>query len=147
MTRFFNGTVYAEIEMQNWNGNGYEPDWSADFLQNYLGSYDDESDTYIVDDITDVCKTAVDYASRSGEYAYDPADENESVSVRVGHSLDNLYSIRNAEHMAFDSQGRHATGREVLGYSAAGTITWLTEYVGDDTEDLPLTEWVDWDRE
>ena len=43
--------------------------------------------------------------------------------------------------MPFDSNGRHATGREYLDWNAAGTrMVWHDEYEGDATEDLPETE-------
>lgn len=49
--------------------------------------------------------------------------------------------IRNIDgSMPFDSNGRHATGREVWAKAAAGNWTWTVEYEGDDTEDLPETE-------
>lgn len=48
--------------------------------------------------------------------------------------------IRNCITMPFDKDGRHATGREYLGTSAAGTVCWCTEYEGDETESLPTTE-------
>ena len=42
--------------------------------------------------------------------------------------------------MPFDSNGRHATGREVWQQAAAGNWCWMPEFEGDDTEDLPETE-------
>lgn len=47
----------------------------------------------------------------------------------------------NWNNIAFDSEGRHATGREVLTLSASGTNwTWMPEYEGDSTCDLPETD-------
>ena len=54
--------------------------------------------------------------------------------------------------MPYDSNGRHATGREVWSQAAAGNWCWMPEYEGDDTVDLPETEtqreydarWLDW---
>jgi len=42
--------------------------------------------------------------------------------------------------MPFDRDGVHATGREVLRESPAGTLVWYPEYEDDDTWDDPVTE-------
>lgn len=52
------GKKMAEITIQRWNGNGYDPDWSQDYFD--AGSLRQTEDgAYIVDDV-DYC---VDFAA------------------------------------------------------------------------------------
>ena len=48
------GKKTVEIRMMVWEGNGYSPDWSADFFDAGGLPYDDEKDVYTVDDV-DYC--------------------------------------------------------------------------------------------
>lgn len=52
-----------------------------------------------------------------------------------------VLGIRYCLEMPFDSEGRHATGREILTYSSANTLAWVNEYEDwEDTINLPNTE-------
>lgn len=55
MTRLIDGRKTAEITMHTWEeGNGYTPDWSADFFETGLLIYDEETEAYWVNDV-DYC--------------------------------------------------------------------------------------------
>lgn len=52
-----------------------------------------------------------------------------------------VLGIRYCLEMPFDSEGRHATGREILTYAPAGNLAWEAEYEDwEDTINLPNTE-------
>lgn len=48
------GTKTVEIKIQRWNGSGYDPDWSIDYFGAGSLPYDEETDTYRVEDV-DYC--------------------------------------------------------------------------------------------
>ena len=48
------GKKTVSIEIRRWNGSGYDPDWSADYFCAGSLPYDEESDTYTVEDV-DYC--------------------------------------------------------------------------------------------
>lgn len=48
------GKKTVEIKIQRWNGSGYDPDWSRDYFTAGSLPYDEETDTYTVEDI-DYC--------------------------------------------------------------------------------------------
>lgn len=45
------GKKTVEIKIQRWNGSGYDPDWSADYFNAGSLPYDEETDTYTVEDV------------------------------------------------------------------------------------------------
>ena len=51
-----------------------------------------------------------------------------------------VLAIRYCLEMPFDSEDRHATGREILTYAPAGNLAWENEYEDWDTVNLPNTE-------
>ena len=51
-----------------------------------------------------------------------------------------VLAIRYCLEMPFDSESRHATGREILTYAPAGNLAWENEYEDWDTVNLPNTE-------
>jgi len=51
-----------------------------------------------------------------------------------------VLAIRFCLEMPFDSEGRHATGREILTYAPAGNLAWENEYEDWATVDMPNTE-------
>lgn len=57
------GKKTVEIEIRRWNGSGYDPDWSADYFQAGSLPYDEEHETYTVDDV-DYC---IEMANSAGE--------------------------------------------------------------------------------
>lgn len=52
------GSKTVEIMIKRWEGNGYGPDWSSDYFEAGSLPYDEETDTYRVDDV-DYC---IDFA-------------------------------------------------------------------------------------
>lgn len=87
MTRLTNGTKTIEITLTTWTGNGYEPDWSADFFSVGSLPYNDELDAYVVDDVDYCVEQANDWASAIGDfrddrdYLDDEAIDNRTVFV------------------------------------------------------------------
>lgn len=67
MTRFIDKNGTAEIEMKVWNGNGYDPDWSADYFNVCSLEYDAEADAYKVDDIDYLVDQALDWKYNTGD--------------------------------------------------------------------------------
>lgn len=57
------GKKTVEIEIRRWNGSGYDPDWCADYFQAGSLPYDEENETYTVDDV-DYC---IEMANSTGE--------------------------------------------------------------------------------
>lgn len=53
------GKKTVEIEIREWNGTGWNPDWSEDYFIAGSLPYDEETETYIVADV-DYC---IDYAT------------------------------------------------------------------------------------
>ena len=52
------GKKTVEIRIQRWNGSGYDPDWSADYFNAGTLPYDEETDTYTVEDVNYCIETA-----------------------------------------------------------------------------------------
>lgn len=73
------GKRTIEIKLQRWNGTGYDPDMSNEFFEAGSLPYDEEHDTYIVDDV-DYC---IDYANdwKDGKGDFDDADITHVVFV------------------------------------------------------------------
>lgn len=76
------GTKTVEIRIQKWNGSGYDPDWSADFFEAGCLPYDEETDTYTVDDV-DYCIDMAQTEARMtvNEDGEDVVDEDMMVFV------------------------------------------------------------------
>lgn len=68
MIRLIDRNRTAEITMQEWNGNQYTPDFSADFFE---APYDVESDTYIVADVDYCIDMAIDWKHSRGDFMQD----------------------------------------------------------------------------
>ena len=52
------GKKTAEINIQRWNGSGDDPDWSADYFNAGSLPYDEETDTYTVENVDYCIETA-----------------------------------------------------------------------------------------
>lgn len=59
------GKKNVEIKIQRWNGNGYDPDWSIDYFNAGSLPYDEETDTYKVEDV-DYCIETANKANEDG---------------------------------------------------------------------------------
>ena len=67
------GKKTVEIRIQRWNGSGYDPDWSADYFNAGTLPYDEETDTYTVEDVNYCIETpnAASQHGASGKYDED----------------------------------------------------------------------------
>ena len=45
------GKKTVKIEIKRWNGSGYDPDWSNDYFVSATLPYNEETDTYTVEDV------------------------------------------------------------------------------------------------
>lgn len=76
------GSRTVEIRIQRWNGSGYDPDWSVDFFEAGSLPYDEETDTYTVEDV-DYCINMAQTEARmiTNEDGEDVVDEDMMVFV------------------------------------------------------------------
>ena len=76
------GSRTVEIRIQRWNGSGYDPDWSIDFFVAGSLPYDEETDTYTVEDV-DYCINMAQTEARmtTNEDGEDVVDEDMMVFV------------------------------------------------------------------
>ena len=85
MTRLTDGKKTVEITINNWTGDGYTPDWSADFFDAGCLHYNEELDAYQVEDVDYCVDQAQDWKNNAGDYIDYDADpeevENRNVDV------------------------------------------------------------------
>lgn len=78
------GKRTVEITIQEWNGEEWEPDWSADFF-NAGKLADDETGASIVEDVDYCIEQAMDWKYSRGDFAdegyVDPEDRLVKVTV------------------------------------------------------------------
>lgn len=70
------GKKTVEIKIQRWNGSCYGPDWSADYFDAGSLPYNEDTDTYTVDDV-DYCidmANAADEEGACGKYDLDSGE-------------------------------------------------------------------------
>jgi len=85
MTKLFDGKRMVGIEMQNWTGSGYTPDWSNDFFEVGGLERNEELDAYIVEDV-DYCIEQAKAWEDGTDYTdpeWDTPEEIESRCVTV----------------------------------------------------------------
>lgn len=70
------GKKTVDIKIQRWNGSGYDPDWSTDYFNAGSLPYDEETDTYTVEDV-DYCIEITSEANEDG--ACGMYDENSNL--------------------------------------------------------------------
>lgn len=94
------GRQLADVELKEWNGEQWTPDWSNDFYDNPDG-YDCELDAIIVRDVNYCIEQAEDWKNRRGDFIdemlYTPEEEQCERKVDV----DILLSEDSAELTAF----------------------------------------------
>lgn len=78
------GRKTVEIRMMIWEGSGYSPDWSIDFFNAGSLPYDDEKDTYTVEDVDYCIEQAYDWRDSKGDFSDDTPNENNTVFVNEG---------------------------------------------------------------
>ncbi len=83
MTKLYDGTKTAEITMTEWNGHGYDPDWSADFYDVGLLPYDEERGAFIVDDVDYCLDQADDWKNGDGDFSDDEDTEDREVYYTI----------------------------------------------------------------
>lgn len=75
------GKKTVEIRMMIWEGNGYSPDWSLDFFEAGGLPYNDETDTYTVQDVDYCIEQAYDWRDSKGDFQSEEPNENNAVFV------------------------------------------------------------------
>lgn len=69
MGKYTDGKKTVKIEMRDWENGGFLPDWEADFFNNGCLEYDEETDTFKVDDVDYLIEQALDYKYSVGDFA------------------------------------------------------------------------------
>lgn len=72
------GKKTVEIRIQRWNGSGYDPDWSNDYFTAGALPYNEDTDTYTVDNV-DYCIDAANSADEEGACCTYDAEAGEFV--------------------------------------------------------------------
>lgn len=72
------GKKTVEIRIQRWNGSGYDPDWSNDYFTAGALPYNEDTDTYTVDNV-DYCIDAANSADEEGAYCTYDVESGEFV--------------------------------------------------------------------
>lgn len=72
------GKKTVEIKIQRWNGSGYDPDWSNDYFTAGALPYNEDTDTYTVDNV-DYCIDAANSADEDGACCTYDAEAGEFV--------------------------------------------------------------------
>ena len=72
------GKKTVEIRIQRWNGSGYDPDWSNDYFTAGALPYNEDTDTYTVDNV-DYCIDAANSADEEGACCMYDAEAGEFV--------------------------------------------------------------------
>lgn len=75
------GKKTVDIRMMTWTGSGYSPDWSLDFFEAGSLPYNDQTDTYTVQDVDYCIEQARDWQHSEGDYRDDTPNENNCVWV------------------------------------------------------------------
>ena len=72
------GKKTVEIRIQRWNGSGYDPGWSIDYFTAGALPYNEDTDTYTVDNV-DYCIDAENSADEEGACCTYDAEAGEFV--------------------------------------------------------------------
>lgn len=75
------GKKTVSIRMMVREGSGYSPDWSQDFFDAGSLPYDDETDTYTVEDVDYCIEQAMEWKETNTGFLGDIATENNAVFV------------------------------------------------------------------
>lgn len=65
------GKRTVDIEMAEWDGNGWTPDWSNDFFEAGTLKYNEEKDAYIVPNVDYCIEQANDWKNADGDFSGD----------------------------------------------------------------------------
>ena len=80
--KLYDGKKMVNIEMNNWTGNGYTPDWSIDFFEAGNLEYDEDLESYIVEDVAYCIEQAMDWKNADGDF-YEPDTDTSNRNVDV----------------------------------------------------------------
>ena len=80
--KLFDGNRMVAIEMQTWNGTGFNPDWSEDFFEAGGLPYNENIDAYTVPDVSYCIEQAEDWRTGQGDF-YDPDADTDNNYVFV----------------------------------------------------------------
>lgn len=84
------GKKIAEITMQEWNGKEWGLDWSLDFFEAGKLPYNEEADTYIVENVDYCIEQAFDWEECEGDFADDGGADPENRKVEISKIRCNL---------------------------------------------------------
>jgi hypothetical protein len=79
--RITDGKKTVDIKMTVWNGTGYGPEWTADFIEAGSLPYDESTDTYTVDDVDYIIDQACDWKNSTGDFRDDVPNPNNAVLI------------------------------------------------------------------
>lgn len=77
------GKKIAEITMQEFDGNRWGLDWSMDFFNAGKLPYDEETDTYTVEDVNYCIEQANDWEMCEGDFSDDEGADTQNRWVDV----------------------------------------------------------------
>jgi hypothetical protein len=75
------GKKTVDIKLVIWEGTQYSPEWTADFLDAGGLPYDEETETYTVQDVDYVIDQAMDWKNSEGDFRDDVPNPNNEVIV------------------------------------------------------------------
>ena len=152
--RLYDGKKMVNIEMNNWTGNGYTPDWSQDFFESGKLDYSEYLDAYKVEDVDYCIEQAMDWKNADGDFYEpdtDPVDRCvtvEEISTRAWYSvrysggmdewLDKLSATNKADAIkeAMHEYYRHLTRQE----QRKVTEFYIASYIENEDGDIDPNE-------
>ena len=75
------GKKTVNIRMMMWEGSGYSPDWSQDFFEAGSLPYNEDTDTYTVDDVDYCIDQAMEWKETNEGFLGEIKTENNCVWV------------------------------------------------------------------
>jgi len=75
------GKKTVNIRMMVWEGSGYSPDWSQDFFEAGSLPYNEDTDTYTVDDVDYCIDQAMEWKETNEGFLGEIKTENNCVWV------------------------------------------------------------------
>lgn len=75
------GKKTVSIRMMVWEGSGYSPDWSQDFFEAGSLPYNEDTDTYTVDDVDYCIDQAMEWKETNEGFLGEIKTENNCVWV------------------------------------------------------------------
>lgn len=124
MTKFFDGKNILEITIQEWNGSGYTPDWSADFFEAGRFTFNDSIDAHVItldDSLEYMIEYAEDWENCRGDFYEDEApDGDRHVSACIYPATKEQLLLYFLDDKEINDNGKHFTAcayQDVDGYT------------------------------